>query len=67
MNKIIFISTVRRLNVSLFDRQKAVGMVYDETNACNDAKQLDEQIMNIYRPKNHLNETRSLKDRQHSG
>jgi len=38
-----FFSTVdlRRLIFSLFDRQQAFGMVYDDTNACNDAKQLD--------------------------
>ena len=36
-------------------------MVYDETNACKDSKQLDEQNMTIYRPKNHLNETEGLR------
>jgi len=39
-------------------------MVYDESNTCNHAKQLDEQDMTSYRPKNHFNETESLKDRQ---
>jgi len=34
--------TVCRSNFSLFDRQKVFGMVYDETNASNHAKQLDE-------------------------
>jgi len=48
------------INVSFFDRQKAFGMVYDETNACNDAKQLDVQNMTIYRPKTHLNEIKSF-------
>ena len=59
-------STVRRSNFSLLDRQKGI---YDETNARKDAKQLDEQNMTIYRPKNHLliNETGSFKDRQHLG
>ena len=42
-------------------------MVYDETNACNDAKQLDAKNMTIQRPNNHLNETMNLKDGQHSG
>jgi len=41
---------VCRSNVSLFDRQKAFDMVYDETNASNNAKQLDKQNMTIYRP-----------------
>jgi len=36
-------------------------MVYYETKACNDAKQLDEHTMAIYRPNNQLNETGSLK------
>jgi len=42
-------------------------MFYDKTNACNIAKQLDEQNMTVHRLKNHLNETGSFKDRQHSG
>ena len=46
---IIFISTVRRVNISLFDWQKAFSMVDDETMAYNDAKQLVEQNMTIDR------------------
>jgi len=58
---------VRRSNILIFDRQKAFGMVDEGTNACNDAKHLDEQNMTMYRPKKHVNDTGSLKDIQHSG
>jgi len=34
-----FIATVGRSNVSLFDRQNALGMIDDETNTCEDVKQ----------------------------
>jgi len=36
-SQIIFILTVDRSNVSLCDRQKALGMIDDETNTCNNA------------------------------
>jgi len=58
---------IRRSNDSLFDRQKALGMVYDEQKHVMDAKQLDVQKMTIYCPQNHLKETASLKDIQRSG
>jgi len=53
---------IRRSMFSLFHRQKALGIVYDETNTCEDANQLDVQKMTSYRPRNHLKETGSLKD-----
>ena len=49
-----------------FDWQKALGMVYFETNTRTDAKQLDIQKMTIYRPQTRFKETGSLKDRQRS-
>ena len=51
---------------SLFDRPKALGMVYDETNTCKGEQQVDVQKMTIYRPQNHFKGTESLKDRQSS-
>ena len=51
---------------SLFDRQKALGMVYNQTNTCKGAKLLDAQTMTMHRPQNHLKETGSSKDRQRS-
>ena len=54
ISHIIFISTVRRSKFSFFDRQKAFGTVYDNTNAYNDAKQLDVKNMTIYGRKNHI-------------
>jgi len=34
-----FIATVGRSNLSLCDRQKALGMIDNETNTCEDATQ----------------------------
>jgi len=53
----MFISTVRRLNISYFDWQKALDMVYDKTNTCKDVKQLGVQKKTIDRPQKHLIES----------
>jgi len=55
---------IRRSKVLLFDRQKALGMVYEESNTFKDAKQLDVQEMIIYRPQHQLKETNNFQDRQ---
>jgi len=67
MSYIIFISTIRSLNVCYLIGKKAFGTVFDETNTCKDAKRLDVKKKTIYRPQKHLKEVGSSKDRQRSG